>query len=145
MSELKYVTKEYVSYKPQIADIVDPPKAAPVATRIGTTQSASVSFTPAVTGGTATSFLVTAYELPLLLPTTLTGTGASSPITVAGLGASKVYRFKVQGVNASGRGPVSYPSNSLGFDVNLHEDDDHDRTNCGERRDGHHYYWGDRD
>lgn len=144
MPEIKYVSQEYVSAAPAIVDIVDPPKAAPVATRVGTTYNVSVAFTPAATGGTASSYLVTAYELPLMTPTTYTGTGTSSPITVSNVPTSKVFRFKVQGINSTGVGPVSYPSNSIGFDDKLVEDDDHTKNNLGEGKDSHNYYWGPR-
>lgn len=143
MAEIKYVSQEYVSYYPQTPDLVDPPLAAPVAT-LSTSTSVSVAFTPAATGGAATSFLVTAYLVPNLTPTTITGTGSSSPVIVSGLGPDAVYRFKVQGVNAGGIGPVSYPSNSVGFGTRVGEDDEHGRTNLGEGADGHHYFWDDR-
>lgn len=136
MAEIRYVSLEKVGYSPTIVDIVDPPRVSPVATRVGTTQNVSVAFTPAVTGGAATSFLVTTYTLPNAISTSYTGTGSSSPIVVTGLPSEAVYAFRVQGVNASGRGPFSLESNSIGFGSVQHEDDAHDHTNLGD--DDHH-------
>lgn len=145
ISKKRSASTEYVSdHRVTVPDIVDPPQIYPVATRVGTTYNVSVSFTPAVTGGTAASYIVTAYQVPGYTPTTYTATGTSSPIVVSNLPGSSIYRFKVQGVNASGTGPVSYPSNSVGFDDKTPYDDSGDKTNLGEGHDGHHYYWGDR-
>ena len=145
LGKKRSASTEYVSdHRYTIPDIVDPPKGYPVATRVGTTSNVSVAFTPAVTGGTADSYLVTAYILPNLTATSYTGTGTSSPVTVSNLPSDALYRFKVQGVNASGVGPVSYPSNSIGFGTRQIDDDQHNGDNLGEGHDGHHYYWGDR-
>jgi Fibronectin type III domain len=137
MPEIKYVSQEYVSYYPQIADIVDPPQAAPVATISGS-NSVSVAFTPAVTGGAATSYKVTTYLAPNYRATSFIGTGTSSPITVTGLNTDATYRFKVQGINASGGGPLSYASNAVGFGSNTGDHDDNDI-------DGVDHYWDERD
>lgn len=152
MPEIKYVSQEYVSYYPQVVDLVDPPRLAPIATLVNDTSvshtgtnTVSVSFTPAVTGGVATSYKVTTYLVPNYKDTTYVGTGTTSPITVSGLGSDAIYRFKVQGINAGGTGPVSYASNSVGFGGHSGEDDEHDKTNEGEAPDGHTYYWDDKD
>ena len=137
MSEIKYVSQEYVSYYPQVIDLVDPPQAAPVATVNGS-HSASISFTPAVTGGIAASYLVTTYLVPNYRATSFVGTGTSSPITVTGLGSDVTYRFKVQGINASGKGPLSYASNAIGFDSHSSDNDDNDK-------DGTPNFWDDKD
>jgi len=136
MSEIKYASQEFLSHYPQNPDLVDPPFATPVATASGSS-SASVSFTPAVTGGIATSYKVTAYLVPNYIPTSIVATGAGSPITVTGLGPNATYRFKVQGVNASGVGPVSYASNPVGFGARSGDNDNNDK-------DGHVYYWDDK-
>jgi hypothetical protein len=88
--------------------------AAPGAPTIGTATagpaSASVTFTaPANLGvpATITSYTVTSS------PGGLTGTGASSPITVSGLTNGTAYTFTVTATNATGTGPASAASNSV--------------------------------
>jgi len=88
--------------------------ALPGAPTIGTATSptattASVPFTapacagyPAITGYLATS-----------TPGCITGTAASSPITVSGLTTGTAYTFKVKAQNATGYGPCSAASNSV--------------------------------
>ena len=88
--------------------------ATPGAPTIGTATagnaSASVTFTaPAYTGYPAgiTGYTVTSS------PGGLTGTGASSPITVSGLTNGTAYTFTVTATNATGTGPASAASNSV--------------------------------
>ena len=90
--------------------------AAPGAPTIGTATSstattASVTFTaPACTGypsGGITGYLATST------PGCITGTAASSPITVSGLTTGTAYTFKVKATNAIGYGPCSAASNSV--------------------------------
>jgi hypothetical protein len=72
--------------------------------------SASVTFTaPEYTGYPAgiTGYTVTSS------PDGLTGTGASSPITVTGLTTGTAYTFTVKATNATGTGPSSAASNSI--------------------------------
>lgn len=145
MPEIKYVSQEYVSYYPQTIDLVDPPQVAPVATLVNDasishtgTNTVSVAFTPAVTGGAAVSYKVTTYAVPYYKDTSYIGTGTTSPITVSGLASDATYKFKVQGVNAAGTGPVSYASNPIGFGGHSGDADDNDK-------DGHSYYWDDKD
>ena len=71
--------------------------------------SASVSFTaPASNGGSAiTSYTVTAS------PGGLTGSGASSPITVSGLTNGTAYSFTVTATNSNGTGVASSSSLSV--------------------------------
>jgi len=79
------------------------------ATVLGAT-SVSVAFTAPTFAGipaTITGYTVTSS------PGGLTGTGASSPITVAGLTTGTPYTFTVQATNASGTGPASAASNSV--------------------------------
>jgi len=91
----------------EIMDVPDTPTIG-TATDIGTGSSVSVTFTAAVTGGTPNSYTVTST------PDSLTGTGASSPITVSGLTAGTAYTFKVKAANAAGIfGPESSASNSV--------------------------------
>jgi hypothetical protein len=79
------------------------------ATVLGAT-SVSVAFTAPTFAGipaTITSYTVTSS------PGGLTGTGASSPITVSGLTEGTPYTFTVRATNASGTGPASAASNSV--------------------------------
>ena len=91
----------------EIMDVPDTPTIG-TATDAGTGSSVSVTFTAAVTGGTPNSYTVTST------PGSITGTGASSPITVSGLTAGTAYTFKVKAANAAGIfGPESSASNSV--------------------------------
>ena len=85
------------------------PGAPTIGTATGGNASASVTFTaPANNGGSAiTSYTVTSS------PGSLTGTGASSPITVSGLTNGTAYTFTVTATNATGTGPASAASNSV--------------------------------
>ena len=78
-----------------IADVVDAPTIGAV-TDLGTGTSVSVAFTAATTGGAATSFGA------ISTPGSITGTSATSPITVSGLTADTAYTFKTYGINSSG-------------------------------------------
>jgi hypothetical protein len=69
---------------------------------------ATISFTaPANNGSPITSFTVTSS------PDNLTGTGATSPIVVAGLTNGTPYTFTVRATNAVGTGTPSAASNSV--------------------------------
>jgi hypothetical protein len=89
--------------------------AVPGAPTIGTatvasTTSVSVPFTaPACAGVPAT---ITGYTATST-PGCITGTAASSPITVSGLTTGTAYTFKVKAQNAAGFGPCSAASNSV--------------------------------
>lgn len=90
-----------------ISDVPDAPIIGS-ATDLGTGSTVSVSFTPAATGGAASTFTATST------PGSFIGTGASSPITVAGLTSGTSYTFKVKATNATGViGPESSASNSV--------------------------------
>jgi hypothetical protein len=84
------------------------PDAPTIGTATAGSGSASVTFTaPAnVGGGAITGFTVVST------PDGLTGTGASSPITVSGLSNGTAYTFKVFATNAYGPSPLSAASNS---------------------------------
>jgi len=88
--------------------------ATPGAPTIGTATNAgstsiSVAFTaPACAGYPAT---ITEY-LATSTPGCITGTAASSPITVSGLTTGTAYTFKVKAQNATGYGACSAASNS---------------------------------
>ena len=91
-----------------VADVVDAPTIG-TATDSGDGTTASVPFTASATGGTATSFTAVST------PSSITGSSATSPITVTGLADSTAYTFKVYGANSSGTWSAvqSSASNSL--------------------------------
>ena len=92
-----------------ISEIMDVPDAPTIGTPTDNGDaSVSVTFTPATTGGTPSTYTVTST------PDSITGTGASSPITVSGLTPLTAYTFKVKGTNATGvTGPESVASSSV--------------------------------
>ena len=71
--------------------------------------SATVTYTAAVLGATASSFTA------LSSPGSLTGTG-SSPITISGLTPDTAYTFTVRASNANGNSAYSTASNSITTD-----------------------------
>ncbi|MBD9572761.1 fibronectin type III domain-containing protein [Ensifer sp. ENS08] len=86
--------------------------ALPGAPTIGTAtagdKQADVSFiAPASTGGAPVTYTVTAN------PGGAMGTGASSPVTVAGLTNGVAYTFSVTAANVAGTGSASAASNSI--------------------------------
>ena len=85
------------------------PGAPTIGTATAGDASASVTFTaPTNNGGSAiTSYTVTSS------PGSLTGTGASSPVTVSGLTNGTAYTFTVTATNGTGTGPASAASNSV--------------------------------
>lgn len=88
------------------------PPTIGTATDVGTSRAyndgaATVTFTPAASGAPATSYTVTSS------PGGYTGTGSSSPITVAGLQSNIAYTFTVTGTNAAGTGGASAASGSM--------------------------------
>lgn len=90
-----------------ITEITDVPDAPTIGTATAGIGSVSVAFTPATTGGTATTFTATSN------PGSITGTSATSPISVSGLTAGTSYTFTVRGSNSTGTGPSSSASNSV--------------------------------
>jgi hypothetical protein len=75
---------------------------------VASVTSVSVTFTaPANVGGGA----ITGYTV-VSTPSSITGTGASSPITVSGLSTGTAYTFKVFATNAYGPSGLSAASNS---------------------------------
>lgn len=92
-----------------VTNVSEPPLAPTIGTATAGNASASVAFTapsntgrPAISGYTATSS-----------PGGITGTGATSPITVSGLTNGTAYTFKVKAENSDGFGPESAASNSV--------------------------------
>lgn len=90
-----------------ITEIVDVPDAPTIGTATAAGQSASITFTPATTGGTASTYTAISN------PGSITGTSATSPITVSGLTGGTAYTFTVRGSNSTGTGPLSSASNSI--------------------------------
>lgn len=90
-----------------ISEIVDVPDAPTIGTATAGMVSASITFTPATTGGTASLYTATST------PGSVTGTSATSPITVSGLNSGTSYTFKVKGSNSTGTGAESSASNSI--------------------------------
>ena len=87
--------------------ISDIPDAPTIGTATASGLAASITFTPATTGGTATTFTATSN------PGNITGTSSSSPITVSGLTGDTSYTFTVRGSNSTGAGAFSSASNSI--------------------------------
>ena len=92
-----------------ITGIMDVPDAPTIGTATdgGTGTTASVTFTAATTGGTATSFTATSS------PGSISGSSASSPITVSGLTTGTSYTFTVTATNSTGTSAASAASNSV--------------------------------
>jgi len=85
------------------------PNAPTIGTATASGLSASVTFTaPSNIGGGA----ITGYTV-VSSPGGITGTGASSPVTVSGLTSGTSYTFTVVANNAYGSGPASAASNSI--------------------------------
>lgn len=85
------------------------PGAPTIGTATAGNTQASVTFTaPASTGGSAITNYTVASN-----PPGATGTGVSSPITVAGLTNGQAYTFTVTADNSAGTGPASGASNSV--------------------------------
>jgi len=89
-----------------VPDVVDAPT---IGTATAGVEEATVTFTAAATGGAATSFGA------ISTPGSITGTSATSPITVSGLTAATAYTFKTYGINSSGTwsNVLSAASNSV--------------------------------
>lgn len=90
-----------------IVEIVDVPDAPTIGTATAGVETASVTFTAAVTGGTATTFRA------ISTPGSIEGTSATSPITISGLTGGTAYTFQVRGENSTGNGAYSSASNSV--------------------------------
>lgn len=90
-----------------ITEIVDVPDRPTIGTATAGIAGASVTFTAATTGGTPSLYTATSS------PGSLTGTSATSPITVSGLTAGTAYTFTVTPSNSTGTGPASSSSNSI--------------------------------
>lgn len=85
------------------------PTTTVIGTAIPDNVKAFVYFSaPSSDGGTA----ITSYTA-VSTPGSITGTGASSPVTVTGLTNGTPYTFKVKATNAVGDGPLSSASNSV--------------------------------
>ncbi|HZP06774.1 MAG TPA: fibronectin type III domain-containing protein [Terracidiphilus sp.] len=85
------------------------PNAPTIGTATPAHQAASVQFTPPINNGGAA---ITGYTVTSS-PGSITGTGASSPITVSGLTTGTPYTFTVTAQNAQGSSVASAASNSV--------------------------------
>ena len=99
-----------------VQQLVPDAPTAPAGTDIGTSRAynngaVSVAFTPATTGPAATSYTATAYLAGVA--TAFATTGASSPLTVAGLASNTGYTFVLTASNASGTSLLSTASSSV--------------------------------
>ena len=88
------------------------PPTIGTATNVGTSRAynngaATVTFTPAASGGTASSFTATST------PGSFTGSASSSPITVSGLQSATSYTFAVTATDSEGTSSASAASNSI--------------------------------
>ena len=86
--------------------------STPVATDVGTNISygsgaIDVAFTPAVTGGLASTFTATSS------PGSITGSNSTSPVRVSGLTLGTAYTFTVIATNGYGNAVATSPSNSV--------------------------------
>jgi len=90
-----------------VTPIDDVPDAPTIGAATLTTNSASVTFTAAATGGPVTTYTATST------PGSITGTSATSPVTVAGLTYGTAYTFKVKGTNSTATGPESAATSSV--------------------------------
>ena len=84
------------------------PQAPTIGTATAGSGSASITFTAGATGGSA----ITGYTMTSS-PGSITGTGASSPITVSSLTDGTAYTFTVTATNANGTSAASSASNSV--------------------------------
>ena len=96
----------YIDGSAGTSKIVDIPDTPTIGTATAGAESATVTYTAALTGGTATTFTA------LSNPGSITGTG-SSPITVSGLTAATAYTFTIKAGNTTGDSAYSSASNSV--------------------------------
>jgi hypothetical protein len=89
-----------------IADVPDIPSIGAISDP-GTDGYATVAFTAAATGGSASSYIATST------PGSITGSSSTSPITVTGLTLGTSYTFKVKGSNSTATGAESSASSSF--------------------------------
>jgi len=96
-----------------ITPSVDLPDTPTIGTASKVSSTASVTFTPATTGGPAASYTAYAYIGGVLTSPLQSGTGTTSPITVSGLSTGTTYTFTVNATNVSGSSRRSSASNSV--------------------------------
>lgn len=93
--------------------IPDVPDSPIIGTATKITTNASVAFTPAATGGTATSYTASSYIAGVLTSPLKSGTGTTSPITISGLTSGTTYTFTVSATNSTASSSSSAASNSV--------------------------------
>ena len=106
----RQVTRANNQVTTKIVDVTDIPT---IGTATKSTTTASVTFTPAATGGAATSFKVSAFTAGVITSPLLSQTGSTSPIVVTGLSIGTAYTFKVQAINTKGTSGYSAQSNAI--------------------------------
>ena len=101
-----YNGSSWTSFAPPAAPTIG--TASDVATNRGyNNAAATVSFTPSVTGGAATSYFITST------PGSIIGYGTTSPITITGLASSTQYTFTVTAQGSFGNSPASSATGAL--------------------------------
>lgn len=107
-SDSNLTGKKYNDGSAGASKIVDIPDAPTVGTPTLSYVTASVPFTAPTKGGAPSTYTVTSS------PEGITGTAASSPITVTGLSDGTTYTFRVKATNANSKvGPESSTSGSV--------------------------------
>ncbi|MDQ6821844.1 MAG: DUF4082 domain-containing protein, partial [Actinomycetota bacterium] len=99
-----------VLYAP--ANTSTPPGRPTNVTASALAQAASVTWSAASSGGTATSYTITPYTGGTAQPPT-TVSGSTTSTTVTGLIPDESYTFTVTASNSAGSGPASTPSNAV--------------------------------
>lgn len=92
---------------PQSATPGGPPEQPVIVSAVAGVASATITWTPAVSGSTATQYVVTAY------PGGANCTTSTTSCVISGLTAGTTYMFTVTPSNPDGQGPASAPSGGV--------------------------------